>query len=63
MKVDRVTVWYANDAGYCYVDEDGNYWSRVFMDELEQPDLWFPVELGPDLPHDDHPLLNDNETF
>ena len=47
MKVDRVTVWYANDAGYCYVDEDGNYWSRVFMDELEQPDLWFPVELGP----------------
>ena len=22
MKVDRVTVWYVNDSGYCYVHED-----------------------------------------
>ena len=53
MRVDRVTVWYANDSGYCYVAEDGNYWSRIFMDELNTEDLYFPVMLGPQSP--DHP--------
>ena len=47
MKVDRITAWYPNDAGYCYVDDDGNYWGRVFMDKFNAEDLYFLVELGP----------------
>ena len=52
MKVDRITQWIADDVGYTYVDDDGNYWTRLFMEDMNTDDLWFPVTLGPNSPRE-----------
>jgi len=47
MNVSRTTVWNVHDSGYMYVNEEGDYYCRIFMDELDAEDLFFPVMLGP----------------
>jgi len=55
MNVSRITQYFPNDAGYTYVDDNGNYWSRVFVDDMNTDDLLFPVMLGPNSP--DEPFV------
>ena len=47
MNVSQRTVWNVHDSGYMFVNEDGDYQCRIFMDELGAEDLFFPVMLGP----------------
>ena len=47
MNVSRITQWHKDGGGYTYVNDDGDYYTRLFMDGISAEDLYFPVMLGP----------------
>ena len=47
MNVSRVCEWLPNDVGYIYVRDNGDYLTRIFMDDKNAEDLFFNVALGP----------------
>ena len=57
MNVSRVTRWLPNDVGYIYVRDNGDYLTRIFMDDKNAEDLFFNVVLGPyDCPSQENPF-------